>query len=216
MVTLLDGSCGSALWKLAEEADVENKPPWRYSIENPDLVLQLHKNYISAGADMIQTNTFCVNRPTVSRSSDYSVDQLVKSSVDLAKEATAGTKVQVYLSSGPLDKLLAPYGKLSFEECAEIYDEIFSSAKEAKVDMIMLETFMDLEMIKIAAKCALRYEIPVSCSMTFEKRHRTMMGNRIGEICEALSKLDVQALGMNCSYGPQEGLEVIKEFHENQ
>lgn len=211
-ITLLDGSCGSALWELADRSDIPKDPVWRYSIEHPDLVLKLHKDYIDAGSDMIQTNTFCVNRPVVSKSSEYSVEALVKSSVEIAREAVKGTGVGVYLSTGPLDELLEPYGDLEEDECSGIYDEIFSAAAGAGVDMIMLETFMDLRMIRLAAESALKYDIPVSCSLSFFAKHRTMMGDSIPQICETFNPMGVSALGMNCSFGPAEGLEIIRDY----
>ena len=214
-ITLLDGSCGSALWELAEKNGIPKDSAWKYSIEHPDLVLKLHKDYIAAGADMIQTNTFCVNRALVGKSSDYSVEALIRSSVEIAREAAKGTGVGVYLSSGPLDGMLEPFGEVSEDECSEIYDEVFSAAASSGVDMIMLETFMDLKMLKIAADSALRYDIPVSCSLSFFRKHRTMMGDSIPQICTAFSDGGISALGMNCSYGPSEGLEIIREFHDN-
>ena len=214
MITLLDGSCGSFLWDLAEERGIEKLPPWLYSIEQPGIVLEMHKRYVEAGSRMIQTNTFSLNRDSLARKPVCSMEQLVKAAVSLAKQATEGTGVKVYLSSGPLTRLLEPYGNLKKEECAEIYREIFTPAVEAGADAIMLETFMDIEMMKIAASEAKKYGVPVICSMTFEKRRRTMMGNTVEQICKALEPLGIDAIGMNCSKGPVEGLEIIKEFSE--
>jgi len=213
-IILLDGSCGSALWGLAEQNGVPKDPTWKYNIEHPELVLELHKRYIAAGSDMIQTNTFAVNTPAIKRCSQYSVEQVIRPAVELAKQAAEGTDVKVYLSSGPLTVLLEPYGDLEEDECRAFYDEITSAAAAAGVDAIMLETFMDLEMMKIAAESALRFGLPVVCSMTFEKKQRTLMGNTIEQICTALSPMGVAAVGMNCSKGPVEALDVIKEFRQ--
>lgn len=211
-IILLDGSCGSALWSLAERNGVPKDPTWKFNIEHPELVLELHKRYIAAGSDMIQTNTFSVNAPAVRRSSSYSVEKVIRSAVELAKQSAEGTNTKVYLSSGPLTMLLEPYGDLEEEECRTYYDEITSAAAAGGVDAIMLETFMDLEMMKIAAKSALRFDLPVVCSMTFEKKQRTLMGNKIEQICAELAPMGVTAVGMNCSKGPVEALDVIKEF----
>lgn len=215
MAVLLDGSCGSFLWNLAEEAGIDKVLPWIFSIEHPELLSRMHRAYIDAGAEMIQTNTFSANRDSVTRFSQYTVAQVVESAVAAARKAAEGTDVKVYLSSGPLTRLMEPFGNLKRDECAEIYDEIFEPAVKAGVDAIMLETFMDIEMMKIAAGQAKKYGLPVICSMTFEKRHRTMMGNTVAQICSELEPLGVDALGMNCSKGPKEGLEIIKEFREH-
>lgn len=211
---LLDGACGSLLWDAAERNGIAKSPTWMFNMEHPELVLDMHRKYIDAGCDMIQTNTFSANAPVVARFSNYSIDDIVKEAVGLAKQAAEGTGVKVYLSSGPLTQLLEPYGPLGTYECAKIYDEIIHTAAKSGVEAIMLETFMDIRMMKIAAEVAKRYALPVICSMTFEKRHRTMMGDTIRQICDALEPLEVDAVGMNCSKGPVEGLEVIKEYRE--
>lgn len=213
-IILLDGSCGSALWSIADERGIEKVSTWRYNIEHPEMVLELHRRYIDAGADMVQTNTFAVNAQSVKRETDYSVEKVVRSALELAHQAAEGTGKKVYLSSGPLMVLLEPYGDLEEDECRAIYDEIMLAAHEGGADAIMLETFMDLEMARIAAESALRYDVPVVCSMTFEKRCRTMMGNSVEQICDTLEPMGVEAVGMNCSHGPVSGLEVIKAFRD--
>ena len=213
-IVLLDGSCGSALWAMAEARGIKKDPTWKYNVEHPELVLELHRRYIAVGSDMIQTNTFAVNGPSVKRSSSYSVEKIIRSAAELAKQAAEGTGVKTYLSCGPLTQLLEPYGDLEEDECRAFYDEITAAAAAGGVDAIMLETFMDLEMMKIAAASALSRNLPVICSMTFEKKHRTMLGNKIEQICEELAPMGVEAVGMNCSKGPVEALEVIREFRE--
>ena len=213
-VILLDGSAGTALWSMAEERGIAREPVWKYNIEHPELVTELHRRYIEAGSQMIQTNTFSVNAHSVKRSSEYTVKEVVEAAVKLAKQAAEGTDVKVYLALGPLSVLLKPYGKLSAEEAEEIYTELIDAGVGAGADYIMLETFMDIEMMKIAATVAKRCNVPVVCSMTFEKRHRTMMGNTVKQIVAALTEIGVDGVGMNCSYGPVEALEIIKEFRE--
>jgi len=213
-IKLLDGAAGTTLWEIAESHGVERVPVWLYNIEHPELVLELHRRYIEAGCDLIQTNTFSVNAHSVKRSSSYSVEQVVTAAVKLAKQAAEGTNAKVYLSLGPLVMLLEPYGDLTEEECFDIYTEIVSAAAAVGVDYVALETFMDLEMLRVAAQAVKQFDIPFMCSMTFEKRHRTMMGNTIEQIVETLTPLGPEAIGMNCSYGPVEALEVIKEFSE--
>jgi len=211
---LLDGSAGSLLWEMAEKAGVPRAPVWKYNIEQPELVLELHRRYIDAGSRMLQTNTFDANRLSVRRSSDYSVEQVVKSAVALAKQATQGLDIKVYLSAGPLGTLLEPYGKLSKAEAEDIYTEMLGAGAAAGVDAVALETFMDVEMMYIAAKVAKSYGIPVFCSMTFGKRRRTMMGDSVQKIVDKLLPLGIDAIGMNCSAGPVEALPVIQEYKE--
>lgn len=72
-IILLDGSAGTALWQMAEQRGIEKVPVWRYNLEHPEIVAELHRRYIEAGSRLIQTNTFSVNSRSVKQSSDYSV-----------------------------------------------------------------------------------------------------------------------------------------------
>lgn len=110
-LTLLDGAIGTSLWEKAED----KVPVWRYNIENPAIVTELHNEYIAAGAKIILANTFGANAGAVEHS-PYTVHEVVSNGVRLAKEAAKGTDVKVALSIGPLSVLLEPYGDLTEEE----------------------------------------------------------------------------------------------------
>ena len=211
---LLDGSAGTALWAMAEAAGVERKSVWMYNIEHPEFVLELHRRYVEAGCRMIQANTFSINRQSVARESAYSVEEVVTAAVRLAKQATEGTGVQVYATFGPLLQLMEPYGRLSEAEVYDIYSELAETALREGADLIVLETFMDIRMMEVAARAAKRFGKPVICSMTFERRHRTMMGDTVKKIVETLEPLGIDGVGMNCSAGPVEALGIIKEFSQ--
>ena len=86
------------------------------------------------------------------KSSDYSVEDVVKAAVRIAREAVQGTSVRVGLSAGPLTVMMEPYGDLEEDEAAEIYDEIFRFGIEEGADLIQLETFIDLNMLCVAAQ----------------------------------------------------------------
>ena len=215
MIHLLDGSAGTALWAMAEAAGVKKKSVWLYNIEQPEFVTELHSRYIEAGSELIQANTFSVNRFSVERESELSAAEVVTAAVKLAKQAAEGTGVRVYATFGPLPILMEPYGKLSIAETEAAYTELASAAAEAGADIIVLETFMDLRMMEVAAKAAKSFGLPVFCSMTFAKRHRTMMGDTVKKIAQSLETIGADAVGMNCSAGPVEALEIIREFKEN-
>lgn len=212
---LLDGAGGTSLWNMAEERGIAKDPVWKYNVDHPELVKKLAGSYIEAGSQIIYTNTFGANCHAVARSSDYTVEQVVSAGVRIAKEAAAGTGVKVALDVGPLSVLMEPYGDLTEEEVAEIYREQIGSGMKENPDFIVLETFMDLEMLKVAATVAKSYGVPVLCTMTFEARGRTMMGNRVEDIAEELEEIGVDAVGINCSLGPVEALPIIREFAEH-
>lgn len=206
---LLDGAVGTSLWAKAEK----QLPVWRYNIECPEIVSELHREYIEAGSDIIFTNTFSANRDNVSKT-DYTVKDVVEKAVMLAKNAVKGTDVKVALDIGPLSELLEPYGDLEEDEAIEIFEEQISAGAALDPDIILFETFMDIEMLKIAVSVAEKYNIPIWCSMSFDQNGRTMMGNSVQDMIEALSEYKVEALGLNCSLGPDLALPVISKFRE--
>lgn len=209
-VVLLDGAVGTSIWEKTED----KLPVWIYNIKNPAVVKELAEEYIEAGSKIILSNTFGANGPAVSRSSDYTVKEVVSAGVRIAKEAAAGTDVKVALSIGPLSQLIEPYGDMTEEEAQEIYEEMIGAGMEEKPDLIMLQTFMDMEMMRIAASTAKQFKVPVFCTMTFEKVGKTMMGNSVEDVIETLTPLGIDAIGMNCSLGPDLALPIIREFSE--
>ena len=213
-ITLLDGAVGTSLWHIAEANGVEKVPVWRYNIEHPEFVEELTRNYLDAGSRIILTNTFGANEPVVKRSSDYTVEEVITAGVRIARKVLDGTEAKVCLSLGPLTQILEPYGDLEEEECAAIYRQMLDAGMSVGCDMIMVRTFMDLEMMKIAAAEAKKYGVPVYCTMTFEKNGKTMFGNSVQDTIDALTPLGIDGIGMNCSLGPDLALPVIREFAE--
>ncbi|MDO5445285.1 MAG: homocysteine S-methyltransferase family protein [Eubacteriales bacterium] len=209
---LLDGAVGTSLWELADRAGINRDPVWKYNMEHPELVQELHRQMIEAGAEIILANTFGANEPMVKRCSSYTVEEVVKKGVELAKMAAEGTGVKVAVSCGPLSELLEPFGDLEEEEAERIFRNQIGSGIEAGADLVMIQTFIDLEMMKIAAKVAKSYAVPVFCTLSFEKVGKTMMGQSVEQVCRELEALGVDGVGMNCSLGPEYALPVIEEF----
>lgn len=213
-ITLLDGAVGTTLWAKAEAHGWAQDPVWQYNVTHPEIVAELAREYAEAGAEIVLTNTFGANGPVVQRFPLFTVESVMKNGVRLAKEAVAGTKTKVALSIGPLSQLMEPWGDLSEEEVQAIYEEMIGHGMSEKPDCIILETFMDVEMMRVAATVAKQYSVPVYCTMTFEKSGKTMMGNSVEDVIETLTPLGIDGIGMNCSLGPDLALPVIREFHE--
>lgn len=223
-VILLDGAVGTSLWEKAK-----NKVPvWRYNVEDPAIVIELHKEYISAGSKIILANTFGANGGILSKAG-YSVEKVVGAGVRLAKVACQNTDVKVAFSVGPLSELVIPRADLEDEDFDEelydtmihpdkarkIYDEMIDAGVKENPDYILIQTFMDIEMMAIAVESASRYDIPIGCCMSFEKSGKTMMGNSVEDMMNMLSKYPkVCAVGLNCSLGPDLALPIIKEFRK--
>ena len=210
---LMDGATGTELWRLAKNAGVAQVPVWRYNIEHPEFVLEVARSYVDAGSDIILANTFGANSMSVKQSSDYDPAQVVSSGVKLAKEA-AQNRVKVALDVGPLTELMEPYGDLEEDDVKDIYHEMFKAGIEAGADMIFIETFIDLSMMCVAAKEAKTFGVPVLCSMSFEKSGKTIMGNSVEDVAHALDEIGVDAIGLNCSLGPDQALPVVRTFKD--
>ena len=213
-ITLLDGAVGTTLWNIAEAHGVDKVPVWIYNIEHPEFVEELVKSYRDAGCEIVLANSFGANGPSVKRSSPYSVTEVITAGVKIAKKALEGSDVKLSLALGPLTQLLEPYGDLTEGECAAIYNEMLDAGVGAGCDMVMVQTFMDLEMMRVATVEAKKYGVPVMCSMTFEKIGKTMFGNSVSDVIETLAPLGIDAIGVNCSLGPDLALPIIKEFAE--
>ena len=213
-ITLLDGAIGTTLWNIAEAHGVDMVPVWRYNIEHPEFVEELTRGYLDVGCEIILANTFGANGPAVKRSSNYTAAEVVSAGVKAAKKVLEGTGVKLCLSLGPLMQLLEPYGDMEEDECAAIYDEMLDAGIGAGADMVLIQTFTDLEMMRVATVEAKKYGVPVFCSMTFEKNGKTMFGNSVEDTIETLAPLGIDAIGLNCSLGPDMALPIIKEFSE--
>lgn len=207
-IVLMDGAVGTSLWE-----KTDNKvEPWRYNIENPSIVAELHQEFLSAGAKIILANTFGANALNVGKAS-YTVDEVIKNALNLIKPVCMN-KAKIALGVGPLSELLEPYGDLTEQRAYEIYDEQISSGVKYGADIIYIQTFMDLNLMKVALKASEKYNKPTFCSFSFDKKGRTMMGNSVRDIVEGLKAYKVDAVGLNCSLGPDAAMPVIKEFHQ--
>ena len=209
---LLDGATGTRLWELASERGIKKDAVWNYNLTCPEIVVQVGEEYAAAGSKILCANTFSANGMSVSRESEFTVEAVVRSGVELAKAAAAKTGARVAVDVGPLTALLQPYGTLSASEAAELFHVQISAGVSAGADLIFLETFMDIEMLKLAAAEARKFDVPLLCSMSFAKRRRTMMGNTVAQIVEELEPFAPDGMGINCSSGPVEAAEVLREY----
>ncbi len=208
-ITLLDGALGTGLWNLSDE----KLPSWQFNLDKPEIVESLYRQYIAAGSEIICTNTFAVNRMAMKGYEDR-VDEAARTATRLAKKATAGTNVRVACDVGPLTELLEPYGDLEEDEAEEIFMQQIAPCIEEGADLIFLETFMDLALLKVAMRVASRYDVPLFCSMSFLKVGKTIMGNSIADMVAAMAEYKVAAFGLNCSLEPKEAMPLLEEFRK--
>lgn len=204
---ILDGGMGTMLQSSGLEI---GGVPELLNITNPELLVSIHKKYIEAGADIIYTNTFGANSYKM-KDTGYSIEELISSAIENAKKAAEGTDVLIALDVGPIGQLLEPTGTLSFEKAYDIFKQIVIAGKSA--DVIVFETMTDLLEIKAAVLAAKENtSLPIMCTMTFEKNMRTFTGCGVSNMALTLEGLGVDAIGVNCSLGPDELLPVVKEM----
>ena len=203
----LDGAMGTMLFeKGLKMGDI----PELTSIDKPEWIIDIHKQYINAGSDIIYTNTFGANRYKLAKSGK-SVQEVVKAGIRCAKKAAEGTDVLAALDIGPIGQLLEPAGTLSFEEAYDIFAETVRAGKDA--DLIVFETMTDLHELKAAVLAAKENsDKPIIVTMTFEENMRTFTGCSVSAMAYTIGGLGVDAIGVNCSLGPKELIPVVREL----
>jgi 5-methyltetrahydrofolate--homocysteine methyltransferase len=203
---LFDGAMGTRLLELGFSFRPRME---ELNITHPEVIESIHKEYIEAHADFITTATFGVNGYKY-QDSVYSVSEIVRAALTNAKKH--GKESYVILDIGPIGKLMEPYGDMTEEECYAYFKEIVDAGKES-VDAILFETFMDIEEIKIGIRVAKENSsLPVFATMTFNQNERTMMGVSIEEMVKEFETLGVDALGVNCSWGPKELMPIVEKL----
>lgn len=203
---LLDGAMGTMLQASGLKL---GGIPEELNFSSPELIEDIHRKYIAAGARAVYANTFGANRYKLANSG-HSVEETVKKGIEIARKAADG-KALVVLDVGPIGRMLRPTGDLSVSEAYEMFKEIMIAGKDA--DCIAIETMTDLMEIKTALLAAKENtDLPVVCTMTFEKNLRTFTGCTVASMALTLGGMGVDAIGMNCSLGPKEALPICEEL----
>lgn len=204
---LLDGAMGTLIQKSGAKY---KSVPEELNITHPELIASFHKAYVDAGSDIVYANTFGANAYKL-KESGYSVEDIITTAVSNAKKAVEGTSALVALDIGPIGQLLEPTGSLSFDEAYEYFKEEIIAGKDA--DIIVFETMTDLYELKAAVLAAKENSNkPVVATMTFERNGRTFTGVSPSAMAVTLSGLGVDAIGVNCSLGPDELEDVVSEI----
>ncbi|MBQ2461766.1 MAG: homocysteine S-methyltransferase family protein, partial [Clostridia bacterium] len=215
-IIYLDGAMGTMLQRAGLKT---GEKPEVFGMLHPDVVCRIHERYIEAGSDVIYTNTFGANARKYA-GSGYSVSDVIAANVatakDAAKKAAAqGRKVRVALDAGPLGELMEPLGTLSFEEAYDCFREVVIAGEAAGADLVIFETMTDLAEVRAAVLAAKENSsLPVWVTMTFEKNGRTFTGTDAAAMALTLDGLGVDALGVNCSLGPEDLVPIVKRILE--
>ncbi len=175
----------------------------------PDLIVELHRAYINAGANIIKTNTFGVNSLKYENYSEY-----IKRAVCLAKEAVGDREgVYIALDIGPTGRMLKPLGDLAFEDAVEIFAKNIRAAEGLPIDLILIETMNDSYETKAALLAAKENcDLPVFVTNVYDRTARTVTGSTPEVMAAMLEALGADAIGANCSFGPRDMLDVARRL----
>ncbi|MBX3291766.1 MAG: bifunctional homocysteine S-methyltransferase/methylenetetrahydrofolate reductase [Acidobacteria bacterium] len=211
-IFVFDGAMGTRLY---DKGIYINRSYDELNITNPELVLEVHEEYVAAGVDVIETNTFGATRPKLQ---PYGLENKLReiniAAVNLARQAAAG-KACVAGSVGPLGLRIEPFGPTSFEEARELYREQAEALVEGGVDLFLLETFSDLSVIEQAI-LAIREvtDLPIVAQMTIQADLKTTFGTPAEVFVPRLEELGADVIGLNCGMGPTHVLSALEKMRE--
>ncbi len=212
-ILFLDGAMGTLLQEKGLKAG-ECSESW--NITNPEIITEIHKAYYDAGSNVISTNTFGINTLKYSKiECKQLIDAAVKNAVS-AKNASQGKQNKyIAFDIGPLGKLLKPFGEISFEAAYEIFSETVKIASEYEIDLFIIETITDIYETK-AALLAVKdnSDLPVFVTNAYGEDLRLMSGADAELMADFLASMGVDAFGVNCSFGPDMSLEIVRKMCE--
>ena len=210
MIYVFDGAMGTML----QDAGLPTGAcPELWNIEQPTIITAIHKRYIDSGADIVETNTFGANRIKLTHYGLQDKVSLLNSAAVIAARAACGPTTKIAGSVGPTGKLIAPIGDLTFDYAYEVFFEQITALHQADVDMIIIETIIDIQEMRaalLAAKAATNK--PIICQMSFGADGRTVTGTDPVTAAIILEAMGADIIGANCSLGPAQLLDVVKKL----
>lgn len=204
---IFDGAMGTMLQKKGLKV---GELPELLNLTNPDIVLEIHKEYVKAGSNVVTTNTFGANERKLGGA--VTPETVISAGVKLARKSGAE---YVAADIGPTGALLEPLGTMPFEEAYDLFARQVKAADKAGADIILIETMSDLLEMKAAVLASKENSsLPVFATMTFSSDGRTFLGTSPEIAAVTLAGLGVDALGVNCSLGPEELLPIVQKICE--
>lgn len=191
--------------------------PEAWNLTHAEELIDIHRQYIEAGSDIVLTNTFGANAVKF-HDSEYGLEEIVHAAVANVKKAAAlgvqdGRKIYTALDVGPTGKLLKPMGDLGFQEAYEVFGEVMRYGEAAGADLIHIETMSDTYEVKAAVLAAKENtDLPVTVTMIFDERGKLLTGGDVPSVIAMLEGLRVDALGINCGMGPRQMLPILEEI----
>ncbi len=204
-ITYCDGGAGTLLQSWGLQA---GEYPESWNITHPEKIIEMHRLYLEAGADIITSCTFGANRFKFDN-----LEEIITAAVDNAKKACKDHGAFVALDIGPLGKMLEPLGDLPFETAVEVFSESIRIGAKAGADLVLIETMNDSLEAKAAVLAAKEScDLPVFVTCVYDETKKLMTGADPSAMIAMLEGLGADAIGMNCSLGPRQMLEIVPEF----
>ncbi|MGI6547812.1 MAG: homocysteine S-methyltransferase family protein [Bacillota bacterium] len=204
-----DGGCGTMLQAAGLPP---GQAPEIWNLEQPQYILSLHKAYLQAGAQLIESNTFGGNRLRLKRAGlATDLVQINRSGVMLAKQAAAEGAL-VAAAIGPTGEILAPYGDLSIDQARDVFREQAEALLMDEPDILLIESMLSLAEAEVALEAVLDCGLPVIVQLSFTEQGVTAWGDSAGQAARRLLDLGAAAVGANCA-GPAELVPVVQEMN---
>ncbi len=207
-VLVMDGAMGTML---QQQGMMPGQCPELFGLEHPDVLKEIHRQYLEAGADIVETNTFGGNRFKLAEYGlENRVEEINCEAVSIARQASQGHSL-VAGCMGPTGKLLQPMGNVDFDDLYNGFEEQVTALERAGADLISIETMSDIGEMRAALIAARQCSrLPVIAHLTFETGGRTMMGTDPLTAMIIMDALQPLAMGANCSGGAPELLPIIQ------
>ena len=214
-----DGGYGTILQAKGLKA---GELPETYNILHPEMITDIHYEYLMAGSQILKTNTFGCNALKFSNEGEFSLEKLVCKAVENARAAIVkagkvqGEGAYIALDLGPTGKLLEPLGDLPFEKAVELYAQVTKIGVKCGIDCVLIETMNDgyeakAAVLGVKENC----DLPVFVTTVYDENGKSLTGSGPKNMVALLEGLGVDALGLNCSLGPKKMLPIVREICEN-
>ncbi|MBQ1388795.1 MAG: homocysteine S-methyltransferase family protein [Clostridia bacterium] len=208
-ITYFDGGMGTLL---QAEGLKPGELPELWNITRPEVIYNIHKRYLEAESNIITTNTFGANKLKFNN-----IEEIISAAINIARRAVndIGGDRYVAFDMGPLGKMLKPLGDLDFEEAVSVFGESVKIAEKCGADLILVETMNDSYEAKAAVLAAKENcSLPVFATCVFDENAKLMTGADPAAMAAMLEGLGVDALGMNCSLGPRQMVNIVPKIVE--
>lgn len=214
-----DGGYGTLLQAKGLKA---GELPETYNILHPEMITDIHYEYLMAGSQILKTNTFGCNALKFPLDGEFALEKLICAAVENARKAilkankVQGEDAYIALDLGPTGKLLEPLGDLPFEKAVELYAQVTKIGVQCGVDCVLIETMNDgyeakAAVLGVKENC----DLPVFVTTVYDENGKSLTGSGPKNMVALLEGLGVDALGLNCSLGPKKMLPIVQEICEN-